>query len=229
MKKSNKILLGGFVAALLLLTAVHLTLYAKYRSGDYTTYNPDELQSMVMQSFPHVKFVSVRNVEQATVSFGDSVQVRKSDDETFTYVQRGDTLHISGIDSLNRQRSWSEVILNLPRNAAVQAYNSTLSFTDRKGALKNDAFVYLEKSKAHFFSGDEPLRLGTLKLIATRNSGITFDNTSIDDLHVSLSDSELEDRKGSISQLTISTDSLSRIALQAKHFSKAKSDTTHHE
>ena len=36
MKRSNKILLGGFLTAVLLLTAVHIGLFAKYKNGAFT-------------------------------------------------------------------------------------------------------------------------------------------------------------------------------------------------
>jgi hypothetical protein len=226
MKRSNKILLGGFLVAVLLLSALHISLWAKYRSGDYVAYQPeDELASMVMQSFPHVKFVSLRHVPSANVHFGDSAQIEERTGNDLRYTQRGDTLVVSATDSLRQGNFIGEVAMRLPKNASVHAFKSSVSFTDAKGAQGGNPVLFLDESSARFYN----TRLDLLNIRATNKSSVELAGAQIASLQLQLQNSSLEDAEGNIGQLSISTDSLSRIALQAKHFSKAKLNTPAHE
>ena len=226
MKKSNKILLGGFLVAVLLLSALHITLWAKYQNGNYVAYQPeDELASMVMQSFPHVKFVSVRNVPGLAVHFSDSAQIEEGMGKELRYTQRGDTLEISATDSLGQQNFYGEVAMRLPRNASLHAFKSTVSFTDNKGTGGGNPVVFLDQSRARFYS----TRIDLLRIHAVNKSSIELADAQISNLQLQLQNSSLEDGEGQIGELSISTDSLSRIGLQAKHFSKAKLNAPAHD
>jgi hypothetical protein len=226
MKKSNKLLFGGFLFAVLLLSTLHLSLWAKYRSGDYVAYHPeDDLQSMVMQSFPHVKFVSVRHVGNLEVRFSDSAGVEKLEHDAIRYSQRGDTLLISGSDSVGGRKYYGAVGMRLPRNASLQAFKSAIYFTGGKGAQIGSPVLFLDESTARF----DVARLGGLSITAINKSSVELAGAEIDSLQLQLQNSSLEDTNGNVGQLSISTDSLSRIALQAKHFSKVKTSPPAHE
>lgn len=225
MKNSNKLLLGGFLTVILLISAIHITLYAKYRSGDYTIYN-DDLQSMVMQSFPHVKFVSISNVANVAVRFSDSMKVEKLEGNEIRYTQRGDTLHIAATDTSAQNRYWDEVTINIPPNATLYAFNTMLTFKSIKKGEANNSIIYLDKSEAVFSSTNEPMKLASVNVTAVNNSRVTFGKTVINNLQVRLLNSSIETDEAIIDQLSIKTDSLSRLSLNAKHFSKAKLETT---
>lgn len=226
MKRSNKILLGGFLIAVLLLSALHFSLWAKYKKGDYVAYQPeDELASMVMQSFPHVKFVSLRHVPNLNVRFSDSAEVEEGRGDELRYTQNGDTLVISAKDSVGQGQNSGELAMRLPRNASVHAFKSSVSFTDGKGAQGGNPVLFLDQSSARFYG----TTLDFLSIHAVNRSSVEFAGAQIAHLQLQLQNSALEDTEGNIGQLSISTDSLSRVALQAKHFSKAKSNTPAHE
>lgn len=229
MKKSNKLLLGGFLTGLLLITALHLTLYAKYKAGDYTVYHAeDDLASGSGQPFlfPNILFVSVRNVPDAAVQFSDAASVRKGDEDRIAYVQKGDTLLITGKDSANQRHRGRSAVFILPHNATLSVFNSFLTFkTDIKSAEGNPV-IYLQKSHALFSGETTPLRLGRVKIVATDGSTAAFQgHTQIGELDVRLSTSSIDCSEGNFDRLSIITDSLSRISLQAKHLVKANIKT----
>ncbi|HEY0039644.1 MAG TPA: hypothetical protein VGB71_03225 [Flavisolibacter sp.] len=143
MKKSNKLLLAGFLIGLLFISAIHFTLYAKYKAGNYTAYNAeDDLTPQAMQSFPNILFVTVRNVPGATVKFSDVAQVEKIEDNGMQYVQKGDTLLITGSGRVNHDDFDQRVAFNLPYNVTVSVFNSSVSFEPGKNIAENNPVIY---------------------------------------------------------------------------------------
>jgi hypothetical protein len=122
MKKSNKLLLGAFLTVMLLITGIHIALFAKYKNGNYTIYHREvKHEDDRMQKFPGVSFVSVRNVRIATVLFGDTAAVEKSNGNIIRYEQRGDSLFITGHYYNNDQSDDRfQVNLTLPYNVSIE-------------------------------------------------------------------------------------------------------------
>ncbi|HVF82488.1 MAG TPA: hypothetical protein VM884_11160 [Flavisolibacter sp.] len=223
MKKSNKLLLAGFFTGLLLITAIHITLYAKYKAGNYTIYNSaEDLTPQSMHTFPNILFVSVRNVPGATVQFSNVAQVEKGEGVDIQYVQKGDTLLITGKKDAHREDFQDPVAFYLPHNATLSVFNSSLYFTAGKKIAGNNPVIYLQNSQA-FFSGEAgPLQFGQVKVEASDSSTLAFQgNTQVNTLEVKLLNSTIEYTEGNFGQLSIVTDSLSRISLQSKHLLKA--------
>lgn len=226
MKKSNKLLLAGFLAVVLLISAIHISLYAKYKAGNFTIFNPaEDVTPLAMQSFPNVLFVSVRNVPNARVRFSDVAEVEKEATDGLQYNRRGDTLLISGSANVHPDDVGYPAEFYLPYNATLFVYNSHLSFEAGKKPAASNPVIYLQKSSAVFLGDKAPLRLGQVKLIATDSSTALFKGTNIADLDVRLSRSTIEYVEGDFGRLSIETDSLSRISLQSKHLLKANIKT----
>ncbi len=225
MKKSNKLLLGAFMGGILLLSAIHISLYAKYRSGDHIPFS-GEMESLFMQSYPHAKFVSIRNVENIALQFGDSLKTEKAEDKDLQFSQQGDTLHINGSDTASKNGYWNQLRIQLPYGMPVAAFNSQLYFSG-KGSTDTAVFpLTLNASKVSFFGEHQTLQLGSLQLTAVNNSGVQFHNSHINTLGVHLNNSYLDDVTGTIDSLAINTDVASHISLQTKHLLKAKINTT---
>lgn len=226
MKKSNKILLGGFLLLLLFITVIHLTLYAKYKNNDFTIYNAEEdLAAQSLQRFPNILFVSVRNVPNATVRFGDVAQVEKGEQGDIRYVQKGDTLQISA--NPDQEGFQRRIVFYIPANATLSAFNSSLTFETGKETFQSTPAIYLQNSRAVFPGAAGSSRWGQLNVAAADSSTILFDDhTQIDRLNLQLSNSEILSAESTIGQLSIVTDSLSRISLPAKQLLKATIKTT---
>jgi hypothetical protein len=224
MKKSNLLLLGGFLAVVLLISAIHITLFAKYKAGNYTIYNAaDDLTPDAMQLFPNILFVSVRDVPGATVTFSDVAQVEKTEEEEdLQFVQKGDTLVITPKEDAHLGGFKYPVAFQLPANATLTLSNSSVSFIAGKKMGENNPVIHLQKSHAFFSGKKSPLRFGNVRLIASNGSSATFQgNTQIRNFDVQLSNSTLEYGEGDFGHLSIVTDSLSRLSLQSKHLLKA--------
>lgn len=225
MKKSNKILLAGFLFLLLFITAIHITLYAKYRSGHHTLYSESEsLAASPLQLMPNILVVAIRDVPYGTVMFGDVARVEK-EEKGVRYVQHGDTLQITGN---NHQPGFKgPAVFHLPANATLSVQNSSLVI--RPGATKapGNPVIYLQKAQVEFSGNQGALKLGNLKIFASGQSGASFyGNTQVEQLEVQLSASVLRSGEGRFGRLSIVTDSLSHISLPSKTLLKAAISTS---
>jgi hypothetical protein len=226
MKKSNLLLLVGFLTIVVLISAIHITLYAKYKAGNYTIYNEEEeLAAEAMQTFPNIAFVSVQNVPIVNVKFSDVAKVGKADNEDLQYTRTGDTLVIGVKVGVDRDHIDLHEI-HVPNNVTLSAFNSTLSFIPGKKITGSNSVIYLKKSRVFFTSAEGPFQLGNIKIVATDSSSAFFrDNTQVNQLDVQLTQSAIEYKDGDFGQMSIVTDSLSRISLQSKHLLKANIKT----
>lgn len=121
MKKSNKLLLGALITVVLLLAGIHIALYAKYKSGNYTIYHlRQRAVDTTMQQFPNVSYVMIRNVPGATIQFGDTATVEKDRTGIFQYEQKGDSLFITG------RRYYNDQLEVTPRADFILPYNVTI-------------------------------------------------------------------------------------------------------
>ncbi len=216
-------LVGGFLAGLLLISAIQVTLYAKYKRGDYTLYKPESnLTSESMLTFPNVLFVSVYNVPNATVNFSDAARVEKDEESSIKYVQKGDTLLITGSGGAHHRDANYPVALDLPYNATLSVFNSSLSFRTGSQTTESNPVINLRKSEAWFLGTKNPLRFGNVRVIATDSSTAAFrGNTQVNSLDVQLSNSSIVYTGGDVGRLSILTDTVSRISLEARLLAKA--------
>jgi hypothetical protein len=140
MKKSNKLLLGGFLTVILMITGIHIALYAKYKNGDYTIYHPedrrkDKSEDHRMQTFPNASFVVLRNVGGATIQFGEMAAVEKGKEDLIQYIQKGDSLIFTGPYDDIQPEFRHNVHLTLPENATLFVVNSFIYFQGDAGQL----------------------------------------------------------------------------------------------
>ena len=227
MKKSNKLLWGGFLTVLLMIAGIHIALFAKYKNGKYTIYHrQDNRQDGRMKSFRNVSTVIIRNVDGATVQFGDSAEIEKVKDDVLQYVCNGSSLIIDGLNGMGHSTERGLVNITLPYNVKLSAVNSFLLFEKGKEDAENNPVIYLQKSRAVFGEDANQFQLGHLKVIASDSSIASFQgHTQVNNLEVMLSNSALEYNEENAGQLSIVTDSVSRLSLPFKHFLKAKITT----
>jgi hypothetical protein len=228
MKKSNKLILAGFLLMIAIITAIHITIYAKYKKGEYSIYNvEDHLVPASMESFPGIRFISVRNIPGGEAKFGDIAQVEKYDDNRMQYSRNGDTLIITGDSSgVNKHIMRDHVAFTFPYNATLSFFNSSLTLKAGNKNTEINTGLYLQKSSAIFEGTNNPLRFGHMKIFASGNSIASFEgNTQISNFEVQLLTSAIEYGEGNFDQLSIVTDSVSRISLQTKNLLKAKITT----
>src|SRR5687768_8086771 len=118
MKTSNKILLGTFVTALLILAGVHIAIYARFHGGHFTEKGFNAALDPDMKRYPldKVAYIKVHNVSVNIHPDKDAAPLlvySKHEENRYKIERKGDTLVLSGKEK-DRNRWHSSVHFNVP-------------------------------------------------------------------------------------------------------------------
>src|SRR5438067_13892015 len=98
MKTSNKILLIFLGMAILMITAVHLTLYAKYKKGEVSSFEDVRDGRFEEHALPKIKYVSVIGFRRCNIipAAEPKIKIFKMRDTRLAYKVVNDTLVVTG-------------------------------------------------------------------------------------------------------------------------------------
>src|SRR5450432_383458 len=132
MRTSNRILLGIFAGPLIIITCIHLALYAKYKSGNYVAMKMVEEDRFKRETLKNISHIAVYGLNHFRIMPSDNLQleIEKSENGHLHYTINGDSLIIHGDTMINRvngsrdiERSYEDVNLYIPMAASIMADN----------------------------------------------------------------------------------------------------------
>jgi hypothetical protein len=221
MKTSNKILLIFFVAALLMMTAVHLTLYAKYKNGEVSSFEEIRGGRFEDHLLPAVKYVSVTGFRICNIIPATETKIRIFNKSTqLSYKIVNDTLIVTG-DSTVRDFEHhflgpQTVNLYLPGEEKVNAFYTGLTLNgaaDSTSAVscsvnisnRSNLTVGVWGGKAGFFNH--------LQVNVVSSHADFTDKAVINELNLQAAKSGIDNR-ASIKNLQLQMDDQSTIVLR---------------
>ncbi len=230
MKKSNKILLGILLTAFLVLTSIHVALYAKFKRGRYTAYEeveqPENLQTRSLQ---HIRYIRVKNIGLVALYATDSAGMSfdKGYADQLSFAANGDTLIVAAADAANQERTGNYGInLYVGNGLHLTFENTSVQLQEVQGS---DRQLTLELDSARLITSEvnrkKDLQLAALTIAARNHSEINLHTVRVDQLNVSLQQSFLTEDKSTIAQLVLQADPESRISLSAPNFFNAHKKT----
>ena len=232
MKTSNKILLGTFFTLLFIILAVHITLYAKYKKGDYTLVSDDMWPTnMITYSLENVKYVSLDNIENITVSTSDSNKLQydkadEGDENILSVIKKDDTLFLSGKSTTRNEGRWyRRTHLSLAGLLPLKVTNSQIhvGVAAKKSIVPLSMDIMLDRSFMDVNNRSKnALSFGTFKINAINKSRIDLFNLTTNFLDVKLADSFLEENTLTADSIRVITDPSSKLELTGKNLVKAK-------
>lgn len=234
MKTSNKILLGAFLTALLILISLHITIYAKYKNGDYTEVSDTMwMPNMATLSLDDVKVVAVDNIESVALHLSDSSKLQyekaaEDEENMLTFTKKEDTLFVAGKSRRNKEGRWyKQTHLYLANGLPLKAINTNLHFEARPGMSASSFSLSMDHATIDIKNlGNAAAPLSSARIEAINRSHVYLEETAIRQLDVLLRDSYFEDKSLTTDSLTINTDTTSQIKLNGANLIKAKI-TTH--
>jgi len=233
MKTSNKILLGTFLAVLIILLSVHISLYAKYKKGEFKIAGDDMWPTnMITYSLDDVKYVSVDNLENLVISQGDSSKLRydkpiEGDEYSLSVTKKDDTLFLSGkAANIKNGRWYRPTNLSLTGLLPLKIANSKVHIgpEQQKSAISpvpidmmlDNSFIEVNIRQKNAMS------FGTIKINAINKSRINLYNLTTNFLDVRLNNSFLEETTLIADSIRLMTDMDSKFELSGKNLVKAK-------
>ncbi len=229
MKTSNKILIGSFLTALLILTSVHVALYAKYKKGDYTLISEDNMWPMDLSThlLKDVKYVSLNNIGNISIRTADTSKlmydkVEQGDEDGLTFTQNGDTLVVSGKN--NGGGNWyRRTELSLAEGMQVSMKQSGAHVRKSKVAAPVSVSFSLDDSFIEFNEREEDaISYGMVRINAINDSKINLGKIKVDQLDINLRNSSFEEKNLFADSIHISADNTSSVKLGGENLIKAK-------
>jgi hypothetical protein len=233
MRTSNKILLGTFVAAILIMTSIYVTLYAKIKSGDLVDLrSAPPPQSMEKHATPNIKHVMVTGMEECRVIYSDTprLELTKNWKEHLKWKVEGDSLVIEGIGNRNYvmgERVYVPIDLYLPADVNLYARYSKLFLRGSEDSAKAFSRV-VNVQHGHVFVAVNSHTTGSVywkNLIINSQNGIVSisPEADIQEAVITLnSNAEFFDEGARFDSISFKVDSTSKVNLRAGSLEKLK-------
>lgn len=225
MKTSNKILLGVFLAGILLTTAVNLAVYAKYKRGEKVPFKRDAAGYMSRVNLPAARFVSITGLGGVELINSDTAryEIQKNKDRRISYRMVNDTLVIHGDSTLTDDqmqkgtRNYQLFKLYLPASVPVQAAYAGITVRGNVDSTKAPSFNIHLKRYSMLNMGDgnrDRAHINQLQLSSDNSKSELRDWLVVNDLNLTLTNgSKMDTKQAEITKLTLDIDHYSTINL----------------
>jgi hypothetical protein len=218
MKTSNKILLGIFIATLLLTTTLNLIVYAKYKKGDYEPFVRKE-EGLTNVNLPAAKYVSITALCRVELSNSATpgYEVRKGQEKGITYRMVGDTLVISSLPNKIEQGECNHQLLKLrlPATTEVYARYADIRIDGKADSAQAPSYnIHLDKrSYLYTNNNDDDNRYINQLLLSGNDTRLELDeHIIVNNLNLKMvNNSRFDDKKAEIRTLTLDVDNSSTI------------------
>lgn len=233
MRTSNKILLGGFVATILIITGIHAVLYAKIKSGDLVSYDDERLRETRHVVAGNIKHVNITGLEGFLIAPGDTAIMQLDSNllKRLGYRVSGDTLTIdAGFTNLDYQhgvKGYLPLGLELPENVTITTNYCRWILrgaTDSTTAISRN--IHLINSELNVTYSDRETKTDYWKSLQvnTLHSHAMFgEGTIVHELTVILgAESNLTDGGADLQHFSLQVDSTSTVSLRKKSLNNIK-------
>jgi hypothetical protein len=232
MKTSNKILLGTFLAILILSATINLMVLAKYKRGDYEPFVRKE-EHLTSVNLPAAKYVSITALCHVELMNGATpgFQVHQGLEKGITYRMVGDTLVILGNPNLPSQVERGDcnsqlLKLQLPATTEVYAHYADIRINGKADSTQAPSYnIHLDK-RSYLFTdkNDDDNRYINQLLLSVNDTRLELDeHIIVNDLNLKMvNNSRFDDRKATIRSLTLDVDNNSTINLSGNSIKNIK-------
>jgi hypothetical protein len=233
MRTSNKILLGGFVATILIITSIHMVIHAKIKSGDLITFNqePSHMERIVLGN---VKHVSITGLEEFHITPGDTavLDMDPNWNDRFVYRVTGDTLILEAVgisheEYVNGGRRYMPLTLHLPPVETISTNFAKVLLhgaTDSTKAISQS--ILASNSELIIMPGTRQRGPGywkNLQVMALHSLAVFSEGAVLNELTINLNaESSFTDGGADLQHFSVQVDSTSTVSLRKKSLNNIK-------
>jgi hypothetical protein len=234
MRTSNKILLGGFVATILIITSIHFVIHAKIKSGDLVTFNQNKFDNIERIVLGNIRHVSITGLDEFHIMPGDTAVLDMNSEwkENFLYRVVGDSLifeagNISQAEYVNGARKFAPMTLHLPPVESITTNFAKVLLggeADSTKAISRSLLII--NSELNVLGGNRentPAYWKSLQINALHSQAIFFKGAVLNELSINLNaQSSLTDGGADLQHFSVQVDSTSTISLRKKSLNNIK-------
>ena len=227
-----------FLGPLLILTLLHVALYAKYKSGDYVSMKSVQEDRFVRKTLTNISHIAVYGLNNCRIMPSDSLKLEIEKDENghLHYTIKGDSLIIHGDSVINKpngsadiERSYQDVNIYLPLAATtILADNADVTLKGSRDSVSAASYYFSVVNNASLKVQQEGadtvhVFFKELTIQASHSSGIELTaQTRVNDLQLTMIKSAFSDNDAFIEKLMIDADSVSNISLKGDNLRRLK-------
>ncbi|MBS1611086.1 MAG: hypothetical protein JSS70_20500 [Bacteroidetes bacterium] len=238
MRTSNKILAGTLIVVLLILTGIHLALYAKYKNNDFITIKDLHEEQYDSYSLKGIQTVSLSGLQNVIIRSSDTarVEIEKGGDRKLVQsfangilTIKGDTTIVGNSGATERLRSWRSVIIYLPLNQDIKSDDCEITIQGGPDSSKAPSITgEMNSTTLHFNTRDYNNTTSANyfnKVLLTKYShgSLTISQSVvIKEANINMDSSSFEDNDASLGGININADSSSTLKLSGRNIAKTK-------
>lgn len=229
MKTSNKIILAYFLFALLGVTAVHVTLYAKYKRGEFVPFDKVREDRMEEIALPGIKYVTVTGLQRCNIlpATEPKMKMQKMSGGRLKYTIVKDTLIIIGDTVLTQEnmydgrRGYQTVHLYLPGTPTINAVYTDLFLNGAPDTTSAQSYVVNLSNQSVLNTGDMNFKKAFFKGLQVSDNGsiVKFNyGTVMNELNLQAENrAKITNENADIKHIQLQMDDQSTIILQGKN------------
>lgn len=234
MRTSNKILLGGFLIAMLTITGIHVAIYAKIKSGDLVAVNRNPVKNTQRFNVGNINQVVVKSMWECHIWPSDTaaIEVPNNWQKYFRYRIEGDTLFVEAASTdksyAKGEKSYAHVNLFLPAVESINTFDSRVFMNGEIDSSASPSRKLKLFSTEFWFAGNinqAPASYwDSVNISNSVGSSIGFwQGAHIKNFEALLSgNTSLDDQGANFGSLVIKADTTSSANLRANSLSKLK-------
>lgn len=235
MKTSNKILVGAVLTIMLVLAAVHIALYAKYKKGDFVTRQQLHEERYVKQTLKGVTNIRLSGLANVDIMPSDTFVLEienQGKDHEITVEQKGDSLILNGGNSfkdkegkINLTRSYYSVILHLPSGASIITNESEVRIKGAKDTISAPLYSINGNNTEFTFGETRNGKPGgsyykSIDLYNRNGRVLFFNDVMLGNLSLHLTNGSTEDQGMQAESIALEADDQSTVSLKGNNLKK---------
>lgn len=230
--------MGTFLAMLIILTAIHGAIYAKYKNNTFITSARLHEERYDSYSIDGVQSVSLTGLNLVTVIPSDTARIeiekQKGAKPLHLFANgvltvKGDTMYTYKDGTTSRERNYRSIILYLPYTQQIKSDFCNLSVKgarDTSRALSIQFELEGTELQLGYTDSEEKAAPGYFRniIVSKANGGLVeiSNNAFINKMDLTLQSGRFEDGGATFDSLSVSADDNSSIAITGKNISKTK-------
>lgn len=226
MKKSNKLLLAIFLTAFLILGGIHISLMAKYKSGQYVAFEDvKEKEALHLQNHPLKKNGQIRieNIEHINLHLSETPVVKYPKDMTQLKISERDGIFVITGNNENNGgiKHYINIELYVDSSMLVSLKNSS-AYLHNGGSVNQKLRLNLDNARLMTTQQEvvNMFAIGNLDINAINQSEVHLGRLQINQFNINLQNSFLHEDASTFKQFKLQADDSSRISIGSANFLK---------